>query len=513
MLEKLRNRIVRPGALIWLLAILGLSMSTLVPMARLLAQATPPASGSSDDITRASISYGAVVTDTITDRSPFDWWTFRGNTGEVIRIRMVGADGLAPLIGVITLSGDLIARSDARPDETLQDAGVDSLTELQFTVPENGEFTIVATRVGNFEGTTTGSYTLSVTLETVLTAPDLQDVTFRCDAYEVTTAATLEIGGEGDDGEYRLSVYGLDGFQPYLRIETPVNGGTTRCSSDGDATIGDQFTLPGENPVTVVEGSPYTLRHILAGMQEVGQLTLTLGSRDGQPGRYLLVIEGYTIDPAGDMDQIKVRLGPLATASTMQVYMLGKGDGRIDPQVRMLMYDEASNPILDVTCDDAGLRTCAEVLPASEYSVALKLDGTQLTGDRLDAGVQFAPGSTERVYIQFLSRTETTRGWLYCADRRGTAAAPGCRCSDSGELTWQVHFSRINLCVRSGHLWVYCKVLSNSCGFSGGLCLELVNCGRRDRYSESRRHDVYGLGTQVDDLRERAEGLGLDGPD
>ncbi|MBC8170289.1 MAG: hypothetical protein H7X77_01395 [Anaerolineae bacterium] len=359
-----------------------------------------------DQITDAGINYGDVVQETITARSVYDWWRFLGNEGDVVTIRMVAADGLAPLIGISTGGGTVIVRSDTTADGQLVDAPVNGTAVLQYTLPTSEEYTIVATRVGNFDGTTTGSYTLSLNLAETNPPKDLQDVTFRCDEYEITTAATIEFGGEGDEGDYyRVTVYGMDGFLPYLRFDLPINGGITSCSSDGAKTISDEFLLPEADSVTVVEGSPYTAQHILEGMKEFGQNTLIIGSRDGQPGRYVAIIEGYGIAPAGDEDLINVRLGPLATSSEMLVYMLHSTDGRIDPQIQMF----ASNPGFEFICDDAGRRDCAEVPAANLYQFKLS-DGTIINGDRLDAGVKIATGNPDRVQLIFRSRTASTQG-------------------------------------------------------------------------------------------------------
>ncbi|HEX2619311.1 MAG TPA: hypothetical protein VHL11_04165, partial [Phototrophicaceae bacterium] len=219
------------------------------------------------------------------------------------------------------------------------------------------------------------------------------------------TAATVEFSGEGDEDNYRITVYGMDGFQPYFRFNLPINGGTTTCSSDGDSTIGDTYTLPDAPPVIVNSDSPETAQYTLQRMKEYGQIILTLGSRDGKPGRYVMLIEGYGIAPAGDEDVINVRLGPLAASSKMMVYMLRSSDGRIDPQIEMI----ADNLAFDFTCDDAGRRACADVPAANLYSFTLN-DGTKITGERLDAGVLVSPGNPDRVQIHFRSRTATTEG-------------------------------------------------------------------------------------------------------
>jgi hypothetical protein len=365
-----------------------------------------PVHAQEDRVTTSAIAYGQVVEDTLTVESFYDHWIFNGSEGDAVLIRMAAADGLAPLIGVIDAGGDLLARSDAMPDGTLVDAPVNGVAELRFTLPESGQYTIIATRVGNADGITTGSYKLSLIEEEVPATRDLQDVVFRCDEYEITTAATIEFSGEGDDGAYyRITVYGLDGFQPYIRVTVPFEQGVTDCTSDGSKTIGDEYTLDNRATVTVSEGSPYTAQHILTGMEALGQLTLVIGSRNGEPGRYVAVIEGLSINTPGDVDRMNVRLGPLAAETEMFLYMVRDSSTRIDPQMRM----EAENPVIDFICDDAGRFDCADIPAATLYQVTMQ-DGVMVSGGRLDAGIRIATGNPDRVTVQFRSRSDTTSG-------------------------------------------------------------------------------------------------------
>jgi hypothetical protein len=362
--------------------------------------------GEPDRVGSEDITYGEVVDETITTESFFDHWNFYGSEGDVILIRMAASNGLAPLIGLIDAGGDLIMRSDARSDGSLTDAPVDGVAEIRFTLPSQGEYTIIATRVDNANGTTTGSYRLSLNVEQPTPTKDLQDVTFRCDEFEITTAATFEFNQEGDDGDYyRVTVYGLDGFEPYIRVDIPFEQGVSDCTSDGSKTVNDQYTLPEVTPVTVTEDSPFNAQHILEGMQEMGKLTLVIGSRNGAAGRYVAVIEGFSINEPGDVDNFIARLGPLAAEGEMLVYMMRDTNTRIDPQVQMV----AQNPAIDFTCDDAGRFDCADIPAATEYEFMMN-DGVEIKGNRLDSGVNIATGNPDRVALQFRSRNGATQG-------------------------------------------------------------------------------------------------------
>ncbi|MCU0496089.1 MAG: hypothetical protein MUF87_01915 [Anaerolineae bacterium] len=357
-------------------------------------------------ITISNISYGQSVQDTITNELIFDWWSFSGNEGDRVVIRMAGSGGLAPLIGIINNNGDIIARSDMLPDGTQRNAEANGTAELQFVLPESQEYTIIATRVGNADGTTTGSYVLGLQLLENIPTDDFQDVIFRCDQYEITTALTLELLREREASAYFITIYGIDGFLPYLQVSVNIfgqEGGS--CLSDGRLNVGSQLTLPGESPVTVTEGSPYNLTQLLDGVQEADEIVMTVGSRDGQPGRYLMVIEGFNIDFMGDQDTLFLRLGPLATASDVLLYMVGSPNNRVDPFLMM------TNPSLStpITCDDVGRRDCPDLPDVQEFEIILG-DGRQIRPDRFDAGLRIAPGNLDRTTITLSSRVATATG-------------------------------------------------------------------------------------------------------
>src|SRR5690606_37977247 len=175
--------------------------------------------------------YGQVVEETLTQRSFVDIWEFYGTQGDRIIARMVARDGLAPLLGITDAGGDLVARSDLSIDGSMQlNAPENGISEINFVLPETGPYMLVATRVGNQEGTTTGSYTLSLTfVESAAEARAFQEVVFRCGAAEIITAGTIELIPEPGDGDYWVSVYGLDGFDPYIRVDVVESGETLHC--------------------------------------------------------------------------------------------------------------------------------------------------------------------------------------------------------------------------------------------------------------------------------------------
>jgi hypothetical protein len=217
----------------------------------LLAAGTAGAQDDTDTPSALDITYDSVVEGNLTPTGFWDWWILEAFEGDVMLVDMSASGGLEPLLGLLNPAGDLVARSEDGP--------ADSTIQLEYTIPSSGTYTIVATRVGNLEGTSTGAYTLRLRRanDGAGVNPDqFQDVTFQCNdedtqsVYEVTTLATLLIRDDPRDGmSHRITIYGLDGMSPVIRVNFDVPNSDERfnyCNSNADETVGDTFTLPGE---------------------------------------------------------------------------------------------------------------------------------------------------------------------------------------------------------------------------------------------------------------------------
>jgi hypothetical protein len=279
---------------------------------------------------------------------------------------------------------------------------------LEYTVPTSGQYVIVATRVGNLEGTTTGTYSLRLRRANapVQEFNPYQDVTFRCDDYEVTTAATL-VFQEDPSVElgHRITVYGIDGFQPVIRLKVNIPNPYELCNTDAQRAIDDTFTLPGEQERSISEANLNTVSQLLInGAEEAGIITITIGSKDGQPGRYMVIVDGLAIEPSTDVDAYEVRVGPLAAETTViQLYMIDAESSRLDPFL--------TRPDTEETCDDAGRKGC-EAVPSFTGAGATLHEGSGATflGDRSDAGLLLNPGNPDPMVIELSSRDGRTHG-------------------------------------------------------------------------------------------------------
>jgi hypothetical protein len=308
--------------------------------------------------------------------------------GEVMVVTMASRSALQPLIGILDPDGTLVGRSE--------DGAAGSTVTLEYTAQADGVYTIVATRVGNENGTSTGEYELQVRRANtpVEQVNPYQEVTFRCQDYEVTNAVTLE-WSDDQASFYRTSVYGMDGFSPAIRVvlSTPE---LTDCSSDSQAMGGDRYTLPGAETVNITAGTPDAAQLTISGAGQAGVVTLTIGSIDGSTGRYMAIIEGFSIDPADDIDLLRIGHAPKAALTPLLVYMVADKSTRLDPAI--LAPDEPTNSG-SVVCDDAGRRGCEAVASVDGLNVlitAADAEDVEIVGGRFDAGALFPIADPEQ---------------------------------------------------------------------------------------------------------------------
>jgi hypothetical protein len=354
--------------------------------------------------TQATLAFDEPVSDTITNSAIFDVYEFSARQGDVIRAVMTASDGLAPLLGLRGTSGDIIVRSDIDATGNA-DAPPNGTAIIEYELPEDGSYVLVPTRVGTDSGTTTGSYTLVLTLveegETDGRSTAYQPVRFRCGSSEYVTAMSLVFGEDyAQSTEYRLVVFGLDGFTPAVRIG---NDAAARCL---DAAPLDSATLEslGGEPVDPENAALVAYAYAIEVPQQ--QVFVAIGSLT--PGRFVTVLEGSSIAPSGDQDGAMVGIGPLDAADgVLDVYMLRGPASRIDPQLGAAYSGQT--PLI---CDDAGYGGCDSVPAAAGYALTLDT-ATRIEGGRLDAGVQLQPGNPSPVAL-ILSSANRAQGayWL-----------------------------------------------------------------------------------------------------
>ncbi len=376
------------------LLILSVLILAAVPSA---AQPTPRP----DVPTQDSIPYNAVAEDSITETAVFDLWTFEGDAGDEIEATMQGFGGLAPLLGIRGGVGDIIKRSD----ENLEDAPPNGTALLRLTLPEDGSYTLVATRVGTNDGDTTGTYALQLRLLEEAEADRsafLQPVTFRCNADEATTAASFIINDSSQNTFYEVSVFGLDGFLPIMQFG---NREESLCYEQYD-TVEAQITHPLDGRIS---GEVQRLDSILFAdthADEFDRISIVLGSKDGQAGRFVVVLRGPELLPDTDHHSYFLRSGALAQDSELMLYMLRGGLSRLDPELSLTAPGQGSG----ITCDDAGRRECGD-MPGVDGLTLIDADGLHTAGHMLDAGIRVTPTDSDPIAV--LATSTNSAGGTY----------------------------------------------------------------------------------------------------
>jgi hypothetical protein len=294
---------------------------------------------------------------------------------------------LQPLLGVIDSGGNLLMRSDQGGTDTSSQA---DLARIEFTIPADGEFTLVASGANS----TTGSYRLTLQrLQEVQSDPAALTVTFPCNGRDVAALSGIQFRqDDGDEGSYPVFIYGADGLQPVMRFQVPDQA-VNVCIEHADDADGDQYTFPDGEAFTVSPDLPESASLLTINAEnDLGQIIITFGAADETRGRYIALIGGFHLEPGDEGDSVQVRLAPLpAQTSGLTVYMIGVGENsRLDP---FLILGDATGNTLS-TCDDAGARGCGNVLPVNGAGITLN-NGTPYLGDRFDAGVYIPPGNTD----------------------------------------------------------------------------------------------------------------------
>ena len=361
------------------------------------------------------ITLGSTVGDTITEEALYDWWVVNLNEGDTILIEMQGYDGLAPLIGVLDNSRQVIARSDDSGD-----AEVDGLATLEFRAEQAGEYRIVASRAGAASGSTTGTYTLLATLiSSIPTRQNLAAETqFRCDTLLINNALSLHFAEDvvippdltpGAPVEsYLITVASFDAFEPAIRVVSETIGAQLDCTRDASRMPGTTFNIPGHPSLTVTDSAHAAQVAAISTAADLllGDLVITVGGLEGTSGRFVVLLQGRRLDSRRAPDVLNVKLGPRARHSTMTVYMIADKDSRLDPHLTLTNADG----IVLAECDDAGARECADV-PSARGLRVVGADGSVIVeGGRYDAGLIFQLNSAEPFSLYMGSRNFDTTG-------------------------------------------------------------------------------------------------------
>jgi thiol-disulfide isomerase/thioredoxin len=241
-----------------------------------------------DESGARAINYGATITSSISDEVYEEFYTFDGSAGDVVTIRMFNVTGtqLDTLLILQGPDGGELARND-----DMSNVSSNSLIE-EFTLPQDGQYTIIATRYNGAEGETVGIYQLLLRL----TAPEGEEEAENSDtdtADEVSAATSISYGdtvsgeitdenyeqsfafegNEGDSVTIRLAADGssLDTVVQLLGPDGEILAENDDSSFSSTDSLIENFTLPADGQYTII-----ATRYNGAEGQSVGDFVLEL---------------------------------------------------------------------------------------------------------------------------------------------------------------------------------------------------------------------------------------------
>jgi hypothetical protein len=295
---------------------------------------------------QGSLEIGDTVTGEITNEDYIHLWTFEGTEGTAVTISLIANGEFDTYLALVGPDGEVVAENDdAR--EPLADMGPLDSQIVDFELPEDGTYTIVATRLGGDNSIGEGEYRLSV--ETADQAAGGGNLPATPTATPDTAAAaqTIEYGDvvrgeitnetfeelwvfEGQAGDVvTITMRALDGasLDPTLILLRP-DGALARENDDAAAAGTNEI---GQLDSQIVE---YELR-------EDGTYTIVatrFGGSDevGGEGRYeLSLVEGATPDNNGTGGTGSTDLPPTVTQAQLmgEIEIGGAVEGQITNEV------------------------------------------------------------------------------------------------------------------------------------------------------------------------------------
>lgn len=213
-------------------------------------------------------------------------------------------------------------------------------------------------------------------------------------------------------GGYRLTLFGEPGFDPAMAI---IRGDETVTCSDNDGSLtGAQIALSSSGRW---QGTAFSTQASIIGGPDTN-IELIVGGFPGESGQFALVVEGFSIDPAGETDAIYIDVPPSAAGEWLSVLMIG--NDTVNPYLELATLNSDGIYTTTQACDDATVRECGTVPPLVDNGVVLS-ESERVVGDAFDAGIVTAPQSGRLWYTFSASRGATTGGYAIFI----TGIAPG----------------------------------------------------------------------------------------
>jgi hypothetical protein len=276
------------------------------------------------------LRYGDTVEGEIDDQNYQDRWVFQGAEGDLATIRMERVDG--ELDSILILLG---------PDDTEvyydDDSGGDLNALIRgFMLPEDGSYTIVASRLGERSGTSAGGYTLALVEE---------------EPEDTTPNGSLQYGGSvsGEITDENYSDYWT--FQGSAGDLVAI-----AMQADADASLDSYLRLlgPDGEEIAADDDSGGNLNSlVVAALPETG--TYTIGAqRLGGLNGYGYGAYTVTLDRATDVETLSIDQPVTGEITDAAPYTIWAFDGQAGSAVTITMeaLDEMLDPYLTLLGPD-----------------------------------------------------------------------------------------------------------------------------------------------------------------
>lgn len=206
---------------------------------------------------------------------------------------------------------------------------------------------------------------------------------------EIEGGVELTIVQQRSGNQYRVTAIGLDDFDPILAVTLQGEYEDALCNDDDREASDYSADLPTTGDVDDSRDSAQVLFN-LNSRNAFENVSIIVGSEDGESGEFLLIIEGMYASPAdGTGDPMSLYLSPALYESdvTPTAYMISVVNG-FDPFMNLIngdyevIEDNDGNPI---SCDDAGSELCWGDHDSLRRSYVSRSQDRRLAGGELDS--------------------------------------------------------------------------------------------------------------------------------
>lgn len=315
----------------------------------------------------SALRFGDTVASTITDAEPQIYYTFRAQRGDIITLTMRRDSGtLDPFLRIVNASRQIIAEND--------DFGASRNARIErFTIQQDGQYLIIASRYGGEAGQTTGNFLLTlqradgsglgvspeVGIPLLDGIPDQRDLSSeRWQRYYVFSARRDDI--------IKLEMNRIDGnLDPFLDLLAP----------DGQLLVSHDDIVEGINRNSLIEGfriprdGVYTVvatRFERQAGTTIGryQLTLTIqGNAYASVPTDIGIIEyGMTMTAFLDDTRPDVLVAFYGDAGDVVQVAMNRSEGNFLPTVTLL--DRGQSPLTASEPGSANARISGYTLPS-----------------------------------------------------------------------------------------------------------------------------------------------------